>query len=85
MAKQEDYANALEKYAEEVINDKNREFSQLLQENSRQQKHIMLIEEKKFKLAQKDIQKLEDEMALLEKVELIDYWILENGRTNKTR
>lgn len=85
MAKQEDYANALEKYSEEVINDKNREFSQLLQENSRQQKHIMLIEEKKFKPAQKDIQKLEDEMALLEKVELIDYWILENGRTNKTR
>lgn len=84
MAEQKDYAKALEKYAEEVLNDKNREISQLLQENSKPQEHIMLIEEKKFEYVQKCMKKLENENALLEKVDLIDYWKLENGRTNKT-
>ena len=83
MEKQEEYAKALKEY--ENQSDKNRNFSRVLEENLDKPKHIMLIEEKKFKSGLKFTQKLRKENALLEKVDLIDYWKLENGRTNKSR
>ena len=48
--------------------------------------HIMLIEEKSF-LPSKNLYKfLQEENTFLEKVDLIDYWNLqESGRNNQTR
>lgn len=48
--------------------------------------HIMLIEEKSFRLSKKLYQFLQEENSILEKVDLIDYWNLqESGRNNQTR
>ena len=81
MNKQEEYAKSLRDYAD----DKNRSISQFLQENFNKHQHIMLIEEKTISKKFNFPKSLQKEIALLEKVELVDYWNLENGRTNKTR
>ncbi len=49
-------------------------------------KHIMLIGEEKYRnLVEKASNAVQDEFLDMEKVELIDYWNGENGRTNKKR
>jgi len=83
MERQEEYANMLEEYARQ--SDKNRDISLFLQENFNDKKHIMLIEEKKIEKQYKKLSYLNKETSLLEKVELIDFWTGEDGRTNKTR
>lgn len=86
MINQEEYKNQLEKYAQNRANDKNSVFSSKIQENYTPFWHIMLIEEKKFASVNNNLSFLSNEDALLEKVDLIDYWIfVENGRTNQTR
>ncbi len=48
--------------------------------------HIMLIEEKSFRPSKKLYKSLQEENLILEKVDLIDYWNLqESGRNNQTR
>lgn len=79
MAKQSEYAKALDQYA------KTRDFSLLNEESFSAGKHIMLIEEKAIAKAYKFAHKVAYENALFEKVELTDFWKDENGRTNKTR
>ena len=86
MSKQDQYAKQLKKLDENFDQRLGRDFSYLLDENFKCGKHIMLIEEKKFETCQKSMAKIQKENALLEKVDLIDFWnISENGRTNKTR
>ncbi len=79
MTKQSQYAKALEEYA------KTRDFSSFKQESFSKGMHIMLIEEEAIKRYFLKNEKAQKESSLLEKVELTDFWKIENGRTNKTR
>ena len=79
------YVQELQNYAKNVEKGENGEISSILQANFEAIGHIMLIEEKKIAKFKMNL-KLQKENALLEKVDLTDYWnILEYGRANKTR
>ncbi|MBO5022374.1 MAG: hypothetical protein J6C53_02730 [Clostridia bacterium] len=68
------------------IDDKKTPFTSKQKEILTDSGHIMLIEEKSFRPSKKLYQFLQEENSILEKVDLIDYWNLqESGRNNQTR
>ena len=81
MTKRADYVKQLKRYGQEV----DKRISSL-SANLGEQMHKMQVEEEKFAKEYDELSSLDDSSSLLEKVELIDYWKLENnGRTNKKR
>lgn len=74
----------LRKYVKDVEKNNGDFISYVLDANSLDKEHIMLVEGKKFFEEACNLSK--NELSPLEKVDLIDYWeMVENGRTNKKR
>ncbi len=84
MDKSKAFNKELRKYVKDVEKNNGDFISYVLDANSLDKEHIMLVEGKKFFEEAYNLSK--NELSPLEKVDLIDYWeMVENGRTNKKR
>lgn len=84
MDKSKAFNKELRKYVKDVEKNNGDFISYVLDANSLDKEHIMLVEGEKFFEEVYNLSK--KELSPLEKVDLIDYWeMVENGRTNKKR